>query len=116
MCDGSLVSTVQPGFLVFGPHVPMKAGEYSLVVRGAATSISSAWVDVVSDWGSVQHAKFALMPTGGETGVLASGRVSLDKKVVNFEVRVYVGADDEVRLDGYELVRIDAASVPSTGN
>jgi len=114
--DGSLVSTGQPGFLVFGPHVPMKAGEYSLVVRGAATSISSAWVDVVSDWGSVQHAKFALMPTGGETGVLASGRVSLDKKVVNFEVRVYVGADDEVRLDGYELVRIDAASVPSTGN
>ena len=69
---------------------------------------------MTSDSGNVQHAKFALTPTAeGETGVLASGRVSLDEEVVSFEVRVYVGAEDEVRLDGYELVRIDAATVHS---
>jgi len=42
----------------------------------------------------------------GMTGVLSSGRVVLEESVDDLEVRVYVGADDEVRLDGYELVPV----------
>jgi hypothetical protein len=115
--DDSLVSTGQPGFLVYGPYVPMNAGNYTLVVTGVASSTGSAWVDVVSGLGSVQHAKFTLTPTAeGETGVLASGQVSLDEDVGDLEVRVYVGADDQVRLDGYEFVRVDVTPVTPVGN
>ena len=85
----------------------MNAAEYSLVVRGAASIDSEVWVDVASRLGTVQHAKFAFSPTEGETGVLASGRVFLDEDVADLEVRVHVGAHDEVRLDGYELVPVD---------
>ena len=87
--DGTLVSTGQQGVLVYGPYVPMDAGLYDLTVTGSATSTSSAWVDVASGTGTLQHAKFALTPTGEEEGVLASGQVVLEKDVTDLEVRVW---------------------------
>lgn len=116
LIDGSLISTGHEGFLAFGPYIPMPGGEYTLVVTGSATSTESAWVDVVSERGEVQHAKLPLTPTErGEVGVLASGQVYLDRNVADIEVRVYVGADDEVRLDGYDLVLIDGNPLPAAG-
>ncbi|MBN1856844.1 MAG: hypothetical protein JW846_07825 [Dehalococcoidia bacterium] len=115
--DGSVVSTGHSGFLVFGPYVPLNAGEYMLVVKGTARSVPSGWVDVVSSLGQVQHARFALSSTKeGETGILTSGRVSLDEDVLDLEVRVYVEADDEILLGGYELVPADVAVSTSQGS
>lgn len=112
--NGVLVTTGNAGFLVYGPYVPVNAGEYRLVVNGAASSVASAWVDVAS--GSIQHAKFPLSETQeSETGVLASGLVVLDNSVSDLEVRVFVGAEDEVRLEGYELVPVDT-NVEDTGS
>lgn len=103
-CDGAIVSTGQKGYLVYGPYVSMKAGEYHLVVTGSAISTSEAWVDVASRLGDVKHAQFALSSTNAETGVLASGPVILNEDVTDLEVRVFVGADDDICLNGYELV------------
>ncbi len=108
--NGSIVTTGRAGHLVYGPYVVMPAGEYTLVVKGAATRTLSASVDVTSALGKVEHAEFGLSTTGGDSGILASGRVVLDETVYDFEVRVYVGADDSLRLDGYELVPVDAMS------
>ncbi len=104
------------GGFSYGPYVRMNAGEYTLIVTGAATAVSSAWVDVTSGLGRVQHARFALSPTGGLAGVLASGTVVLDEDVTYLEVRVYVGPEDDVRLDGFELVPVSGTPAPAAGN
>lgn len=112
--SGTVFSDGRKGFLVYGPYVYMTAGEYRLFVKGTASSTASGWVDVVSELGTVQHAKFPLSQTPEDTtGTLASGQVILDIPVDDLEARVYVGADDKVRLHGYELVPIGSDSTPS---
>jgi len=103
--NGQLVSDGKQGFLLFGPYRPLNAGRYRLVVRGEGTVTDTAWVDVVSHKGTVQHAKFPLSsPSDGNKGILAKGMVTMKSPVKDVEVRVFVGGQDVVRLDGYELV------------
>ncbi len=100
-----MFTTSQAGFLAYGPYQPLNAERYRLTVKGEASAIKDAWVDVVSHKGTIQHAKFPLSIAGnGPTGVLATGEVSLDSSVDDIEVRVHVGASDVVRLNGYELI------------
>jgi hypothetical protein len=105
--EGRLVSSGRAGFLHFGPYVPMVAGHYKLLVRGKGNMTSSAWVDVVSGRGSIEYGKFALARTAHEGGVLAEGLIQLDAPVEDIEIRVYVGAEDDVSLEGYELVPVE---------
>jgi hypothetical protein len=115
--DGLLLSNGNSGFIHFGPYVSMGAGRYRLLVRGAAEATSSAWVDVVSDKGTVQHGKFALTQTAPGIGVLADEEIQLDSPVGDIEVRVYVGAEDQIKLEGYELVPVESEiNLPSFGN
>jgi hypothetical protein len=102
--SSQLHSDGKPGFLLFGPYRPLNAGGYRLIVRGEGTVTDTAWVDVVSQKGKVQHARFPLSSTSdGNKGVLAEGEVTLESPVKDVEVRVFVGEQDVVRLDGYEL-------------
>lgn len=106
LADGRLLTTGKTGFLHFGPYVALAAGHYALVVRGSGKAGESAWVDVASSKGSVKHGKFSLTPKVPSDGVLAEGHVELEKGVKDVEIRVYVGAEDEISLEGYELVPI----------
>lgn len=103
----ALISDGRSGFLVFGPYIPVAAGKYRLLVRGKVGRSDLAWVDVISSKGAVQHGKFALTSTQGGDGVLAEGLLQLDEHVEDIEVRVFVDAQDEVMLDGYELVPLE---------
>ena len=106
--DGELATTGSAGFLVFGPYATISAGEYELVVKGTAATITeSVWADVVSEQGKVQHAKFKpSSPVENESGTLISGHILLTEAVDDLEIRVYVGENDNIRLEGYELVPI----------
>jgi hypothetical protein len=46
------------------------------------------------------------MSDGGK-GFLAKGVVTLKSPVKDVEVRIFVGGQDVVRLDGYELVPVN---------
>lgn len=103
--NGQLISEGERGFLLSGPYLPLEAGVYRLVVRGEGTVTDAAWVDVVSQKGKVQHARFPLSSTDDvNTGILVDGRVTLESPVKDVEVRVFVGGQDVVRLNGYELI------------
>lgn len=105
--DGALLTTGTKGFLHFGPYKSLQGGEYRIVVNGTAAMVRSAWVDVVSKKGTVQHDKFSLSSaTGGKPGVLLDDRIKLDVPVDDIEIRVFVGAEDDVRLAGYEVVPV----------
>lgn len=98
----ALVSTGQAGVLLYGPYVAMQAGKYRLTVRGQVEGAGSGWVDVVSQKGVKEHAKFPFSPAAD--GSLVQGQVVLEAPVEDLEVRVYVGEKDKVKVLGYELV------------
>lgn len=104
---GKLASSGKAGILHFGPYVPMKAGHYKLLVHGKSDITSSAWVDVVSGRGKIEYGKFTLHPTLHDGGLLAEGQIQLDAPVEDIEIRMYVGAEDDVTLEGYELVPVE---------
>jgi hypothetical protein len=105
--DAKLYSDGRAGFMLFGPYVPMNAGQYTFQVFGSGNLPSSVWVDVVSSKGTVQHGKFALSQETQQGHTLLKGKIKIEKEAEDVEVRVYVGADDELILSGYELVPIN---------
>jgi hypothetical protein len=90
------------GFLIFGPYSSFKAGDYQLNVYGSLDMDSSAYVDVVSDKGTVVHARFDIeKDVKGQ--FLRNAVVHLPASVSDIEVRVWVGDDDSLELFGYSL-------------
>lgn len=104
MENGKLVSTGKAGFMHFGPYVAMAPGRYQLIVRGMGTVSDASWVDVVSNFGKTKHAKYPLHSTGKKGDILAQGEMELVQPTQALEIRVFVSAEDEVALTGYELV------------
>jgi hypothetical protein len=82
----------------------MNAGLYHLLVRGIAETAKSAWVDVVSHRGRIQHGKFRLTSQNTQRDtVIVDALVSLFYPVEDIEIRVFVGAEDCVTLFAYAL-------------
>lgn len=99
-----LESVGKEGFLHFGPYVPMEKGNYRLLIYGTAKEISSAWVDIVSKQGTITHGRFKLHAKPEKSDqILVSEPVTLNSAVHDVEIRVYIGARDQVSLKGYSL-------------
>ena len=107
--DGVLHSTGAGGFVHYGPYVPMDAGDYVLTIHGAAQRADSSWVDLVSGTGAVRHSHHELVAAAGDD-VLLQARVRLDSPVHDLEVRLYVGADDQIAMSGYTLAPAGATN------
>ena len=77
--DGNMISSNhQAGFLVYGPYMQLNAGQYHLVVHGLAPQASSAWVDVVSNFGTIKYLKLMISTLSDSTpGVIAEGFLRL---------------------------------------
>jgi len=108
--DGQLVGNGVTGYVLFGPYVPMRDGQYKLVIRGTVDSESTGWIDVASSKGTVQHGKFALDNNMHANGVVAEEIIELDVGVEDLEVRVYLEDGGKITLDGYELRRLASAN------
>ncbi|MNL63635.1 hypothetical protein D3C87_1877880 [compost metagenome] len=73
-------------------------------VYGSAGLVKEAWADVVSQKGRVLHGRFSIPPSGMAAGsLLANQPVHIAESVEDVEIRVKVGADDQLVLSGYEL-------------
>lgn len=110
LLDESLASTGKEGFLHFGPYKYLPAGKYGLIVRGTSYSSETGWVDVVSEKGRVKHFGEPLSDSA-EEGVLSRGEFELEKDVTDLEVRFFVTREDRVNLQGYEVFRVEEASL-----
>jgi hypothetical protein len=109
--DGDrLVSAGTAGFMHFGPYAPMEAGDYLLHVRGEAPLPAGAWIDVVSGKGSVKHGRFIIgQPSASHLGLLVQAPVHLPNAVKDLEIRLYVEANTQLSLVGYDMLPADAA-------
>lgn len=101
---GRLITSGREGFIHYGPYKSLEAGLYHLTVRGTVKNASAAWVDVVSQRGKMNHGKFWIgnFPSATE-GILISVPVNLQEDIRDIEVRIYVGAGDELAITGYEM-------------
>lgn len=111
--DGSIVSSGKGGYLLFGPYVPMNAGNYDLTVFGAGTQLDGSWVDVASAKGAVRHETVALSDGIGDGEALVETSVRLDRPVEDLEVRVYASDGSSLRVDGYSLLPSGRSNVPN---
>lgn len=101
---GKQISTDnQAGFLVFGPHLPLKSGNYELKIMGEFKKITSQdYLDLVHNSGEdvlllieidkIQHNKTTLKTI-----------VTVEKDIASFELRVWVDVDSDLRIDTITL-------------
>lgn len=103
--DG-LRSNGTSGFLVYGPYRNLPSGKYQLSVIGESKNVNSSWVDVVSRRGRLVHGRNVVFGAVKAGGLISSMTVILPEEATDVEVRVYAGGNDEVTVNGYELVKI----------
>lgn len=110
----AMVNAGNPGFLLYGPYWPLASGKYRVQVSGLANEISlDTYADVVFDRGRQMLAKNQISLEGN--GILAVLEFDLSEAVQDFEVRVMVGANDVVSVDGVEIVAVDELADQACG-
>jgi glycosyltransferase involved in cell wall biosynthesis len=99
-----IASTGEAGYLVFGPYIPLAAGHYRIVIRGALGKKGAvdAYMDVAVDKGTVVVAESALDKSDID-GNLVSMQISLDKPCTDFEVRVWVNESTDLQVSMIEI-------------
>jgi hypothetical protein len=100
--DGRLVCDGRAGFLVYRGYGRLDRGSYMLRVRGSFSGARESVLDVVSKFGKVMHFKQPLDASVRDARELAF-RLDLTEEIRDIEVRIKVGAADDVAVDGYSI-------------
>lgn len=97
-------STGQAGYLLFGPYIPLVAGLYRIVIRGALgkKGAAGAYMDVAVDKGTRVVAESALDESDMDGG-LVSMQISLDVPCTDLEVRVWANELTDLRVSMIEI-------------
>jgi glycosyltransferase involved in cell wall biosynthesis len=97
-------STGQSGYLLFGPYIPLAAGEYRVVIYGFSgkENRAEAKFDV-----SVNQASVILgasnLGEADKDGVLATQKITLDAACKDLEVRVWVQDHSDLTISLLEI-------------
>ena len=94
-----IVSTGEAGHLLFGPYIPLPAGQYQVTIRGllGETGAAGARMDVAVDKG---HQVLGVCAVGApnQDGCLVSLLISLDAPCTDLEVRIWVSEDTDLKV------------------
>lgn len=99
--DDGLVTTGREGFLFFGPFRDTKKGTYEIQLFGSGKFSSGAYLDVAVDGGRTILMRESLR--GDHPGSLGAWRFEVPQDVPGLEVRLWVGAADELVVHGYSV-------------
>ncbi|MBS3984056.1 MAG: hypothetical protein KGZ66_00395 [Selenomonadales bacterium] len=106
--EGGIRAVGKPGFLVYGPYMPLEVGTYRLTVKGSLEGETSpiAIIDVVSDRG---ERVWATRPVyaNATADVIATLAFIIDRPVTDVEFRVRVAEQVLGTFVSYELVKIE---------
>lgn len=99
-----IVSTGQAGYLLFGPYVPLDAGQYRVVIRDALgeNGLFGARMDVVVDKGGLILGE-SVLSAPDENGNFVALLISLDVPCTDLEVRVWVSNDTDLQVSMIEI-------------
>ena len=99
-------SSGKPGFLFFGPYIPLAAGDYTATIEVSADIPDGAYLDAVALQGKMILAKAALGDLIGKAGKPTNTLwfpFTVDQPVEAFELRLFVTADAKVAVYGYTI-------------
>ncbi|WP_175933172.1 MULTISPECIES: hypothetical protein [unclassified Burkholderia] len=98
--NGAIASTGREGFLIYGPYAALSPGRYYVRLEGWLRSPESGeiWLDVCSDRGMQVLARQDLISTTG-AGAISDCTFDLVEAVSDLEIRVWVAAQAEMRID-----------------
>lgn len=109
--DGNaLVSTGTPGFVMYGPYVPIAPGNYHVTVQGSIPVLppgAQVRFDVVSGAGAAVHGEQVVTTAVPAAGAIASFDITVPDGVVDLEVRAQVTEGINMRVESYQVVKAD---------
>jgi hypothetical protein len=112
-CVGSdLISTGQPGYLVFGPYIPLASGKYKVVIYGSLgkKGAKGARADVVAEKANVFFAKSSLNISDRDE-CLATLSISLETPYKDVEIRVWVEDQPDIVISSLEIHPANASEL-----
>jgi glycosyltransferase involved in cell wall biosynthesis len=101
-------STGRQGYLLFGPYVDLKSGEYRIRLFGRANSLDlhGAYVDVASNSGQIVHGS-TLLSKSDQEGQLAAINLKIHENASKVEVRVWVSKGSIVTVNSIQIAPIE---------
>jgi 4-amino-4-deoxy-L-arabinose transferase-like glycosyltransferase len=105
------VSSGKQGFLMFGPYIRLKKGQYNVSVKSKLVQSKGnselGFVDIVFDKGKNQIERVDITEENVKNGVLDSNiTFSLDSPIENMEIRVFVNNDVVIEINKVTLERL----------
>lgn len=97
-------TTSKAGYLIFGPYIPLDAGRYQVLIRGAvgARGLAGARMDVgVNKGGYILGESVLSVPD--EQGNFVTLFINLDTPCTDLEVRVWVSGDSDLKVSMIEI-------------
>ena len=117
-CTGrDIVSTGQAGYLLFGPYIPLDAGQYRVVIRGVLgeNGLAGTRMDVVIDKGGLILGE-SVLSEPDENGNFVALLISLDKPCTDLEVRVWVSNGTDLQVSMIEIAPWQGEQEPSNAD
>lgn len=116
-----ILSCGQAGYLLYGPYINLKPGHYTATIRGrvGVVGLKGALADVCIEGGSKILTQRSLLAGTGAVGGehdLAILSFSLKDACNGMEVRVNVGAHDDVAISLVEIRKTSPSAEARSGN
>jgi glycosyltransferase involved in cell wall biosynthesis len=96
-------STNTAGYLLFGPYISMPAGNYRVSIKGNATVISSARMDVAVNGGGLILGE-SLLSEADINGYVVSLFITLERPCSDLEIRVWVDKESVISIALIEII------------
>lgn len=103
LVGGKLVNNGRAGYLLYGPYIPLQAGNYTVALKGNIEALPAGKVhlDVASSKGKIVHGSHDVTTTGQ----IPNFEVSIAENVRDLEVRVLVPGGSEVSIESYQVLK-----------
>ena len=97
-------TTSKAGYLIFGPYIPLDAGRYQVLIRGAvgARGLAGAHMDVAVNKGGYILGE-SVLSVPDEQGNFVTLLINLDTPCTDLEVRVWVSGDSDLKVSMIEI-------------
>lgn len=105
---GVIKASGQPGFLVYGPYLPLEPGIYRLIAKGSLSGQSKAMgvIDVTAEAGNRILASKPIVAGQSDVGDIVSLAFEVTQPIVGVEFRINVGPQCTGSFTAYELTKV----------
>ena len=98
-----MTTSRQEGYLIFGPYIPLTAGQYQVVIYGKSSKggTAGARMDVVCNGGGLVVGESVLNES--DNGCLVALTISIEIPCTDLEIRVWVSKDTNLQVSMIEI-------------